>query len=74
VYLKKYADQFRLIHIKDAKEIGASGEMDFKAIFNQMNASKVTDWFVEIEQYTTNDPVASAQQSFDYLNKADYVR
>lgn len=74
VYLKKYADQFRLIHIKDAKEIGASGEMDFKAIFNQMNANKVTDWFVEIEQYTTNDPVASAQQSFDYLNKAEYVK
>jgi sugar phosphate isomerase/epimerase len=74
VYLKKYADQIRLIHIKDAKEIGASGTMDFKAIFDQMNANKVTDWFVEIEQYTNNDPVASAQQSFDFLNKAGYVK
>lgn len=73
-YLKKYADQIRLIHIKDAKEIGASGKMDFKAIFDQMNANKVKDWYVEIEEYTNNDAVASAQQSFDFLNKAEFVK
>lgn len=73
-YLRKYPDRFRLIHIKDAKEIGASGKMDFKAIFNQMKVNKVKDWYVEIEEYTNNDPVASARQSFDFLNKARYVR
>jgi sugar phosphate isomerase/epimerase len=73
-YLKKYPKQFKLTHIKDAKEIGASGKMDFKAIFKQMKANKVTDWFVEIEEYTNNDAVASAQQSFDFLNKAGYVK
>lgn len=73
-YLKKYPKQFKLTHIKDAKEIGASGKMDFKAIFKQMNANKVTDWFVEIEEYTNNDAVASAQQSFDFLNRARYVK
>jgi len=73
-YLKKYADQIRLTHIKDAKEIGASGKMDFKAIFDQMNANKVKDWYVEIEEYTNNDAVASAQQSFDFLNKAEFVK
>ncbi|MCX6225642.1 MAG: sugar phosphate isomerase/epimerase [Bacteroidia bacterium] len=72
-YLKKYPGQFRLTHIKDAKEIGASGKMNFKAIFDQMNANHVKDWYVEIEEYTNNDPVASAQQSFDFLNKAGYV-
>jgi sugar phosphate isomerase/epimerase len=73
-YLGKFPEQIRLIHIKDAKEIGASGTMDFKAIFKQMNANKVTDWFVEIEQYTNNDPVASAKQSYDFLNNANYVK
>jgi len=73
-YLKKYAVQIRLTHIKDAKEIGASGKMDFKAIFDQMNANKVKDWYVEIEEYTNNDAVASAQQSFDFLNKAEFVK
>lgn len=73
-YLKKYPNQFKLTHIKDAKEIGASGKMDFESIFKQMNTNKVKDWFVEIEEYTNNDAVASAQQSFDFLKKAKYVK
>ncbi len=73
-YLKKYAGQFRLTHIKDEKEIGASGKMDFKSIFEQMKADGIKDWYVEIEEYTNGDAVASAQQSFDYLNKAAYVK
>jgi sugar phosphate isomerase/epimerase len=73
-YLKKYPKQFKLTHIKDAKEIGASGKMDFEAIFKQMNANKIKDWYVEIEEYTNNDAVDSAKQSFDYLNKANYVK
>ena len=48
--------------------------MDFKAIFDQMNANDVKDWFVEIEEYTNNDAVASARQSFDFLNSAPYVK
>lgn len=73
-YLKKYPKQIKLTHIKDEKEIGASGEMDFKGIFKQMNANKMKDWYVEIERYTNNDPLASAIQSFDYLDKAKYVK
>ena len=37
-------------------------------------ANNIKDWYVEVEQYTQNDPVASVQQSYDYLNKADYVK
>jgi sugar phosphate isomerase/epimerase len=73
-YLKSRPGQFKLIHIKDEKEIGASGEIDFKPIFEQMYANNVKDWFVEVEQYTDNDPVTSVKQSFDFLNKADYVK
>ena len=73
-YLKKYAGQFKALHIKDEKEIGASGKMDFKSIFDQMYANNIKDWYVEIEEYTNNDPLASCQQSYDFLNKADYVK
>jgi len=73
-YLKKYSDRFLLTHIKDEKEIGASGKMNFEPIFNQMKAGKVRNWFVEIEQYTKGDPVGSAKESFEYLNKASYVK
>lgn len=72
-YLKDRPSQFKTIHIKDEKEIGASGEIDFKPIFEQMKANNVKDWYVEVEQYTNNDPVASVQESFDFLNNADYV-
>ncbi|MDR2139538.1 MAG: sugar phosphate isomerase/epimerase [Tannerella sp.] len=73
-YLTDRPDQFKAIHIKDEKEIGTSGKMDFKPIFDRMYANNIKDWYVEVEQYTNNDPVASVQQSFDYLNKADYVK
>ncbi|MDR1602642.1 MAG: sugar phosphate isomerase/epimerase [Tannerella sp.] len=73
-YLKNRPRQFKTLHIKDEKEIGASGQIDFKPIFDQMTANKVKDWYVEVEEYTDNDPVASVQQSFDYLNKAEYVK
>ena len=72
-YLKKYADQIQVVHIKDAKEIGASGEIDFKPIFDQMNTNGIKDWYVEVERYTNNNSKESVQQSFDFLNKAPYV-
>ena len=73
-YLKNHADQIKTVHIKDEKEIGASGRMDFEAIFNQMNANGVKDWYVEVEKYTNNDAPASVKESFDYLAKANYVK
>ncbi len=72
-YLKNYAGQIKTVHIKDEKEIGVSGKIDFKPIFEQMKANNIKDWYVEVEEYTNNDPVASVQASYDYLAKADYV-
>ncbi|GHT31016.1 sugar phosphate isomerase [Bacteroidia bacterium] len=72
-YLKNRPSQFKAIHIKDEKEIGASGKIDFKPIFDQMKANNIKDWYVEVEQYTNNNPVASVQESYDFLAKADYV-
>jgi sugar phosphate isomerase/epimerase len=71
--MKTHPNRFKCIHIKDEKEIGASGKMDFQAIFDQMKINKIKDWYVEVEQYTNNDPVASVQQSYDFLASAPYV-
>ena len=73
-YMKKYASQIKVLHIKDEKEIGASGKMDFKPIFEQAYANKIEDWYVEVEQYTNNNPVESVQQSYTFLYNADYVK
>jgi sugar phosphate isomerase/epimerase len=72
-YLKDYANRFKCVHIKDEKEIGASGKMDFQPIFEQMKANNIKDWYVEVEQYTNNNPVESVTQSYDFLAKAPYV-
>ena len=72
-YLKDRPSQFRVIHIKDEKEIGASGQINFQPIFDQMKANNIKDWYVEVEDYTTFDPIASVKQSYDYLAAADYV-
>lgn len=72
-YLKNRPSQFKTVHIKDEKEIGVSGKMNFQPIFEQMKANNIKDWYVEVEQYTNNDPVASVKESYDYLNKAAYV-
>lgn len=73
-YLKNYADQIKLVHLQDEKEIGASGTMNFHAIFDQMYANNIQDWYVEVEKYTNNDPVASVQQSFDFLMQSPFVK
>lgn len=72
-YLKNYASQIKTVHIKDEKEIGASGMMNFQPIFDQMKVNNVKDWYVEVEQYTNNNPVESVKESYEFLNKADYV-
>lgn len=73
-YLINYPDQMMLTHIKDEKEIGESGMMDFEAIFNQMKKNKITDWYVEVERYSNDDDLASVRESFEYLNNAAYVK
>jgi sugar phosphate isomerase/epimerase len=72
-YLNKYAGRFPLLHIKDEEEIGASGTMDFKLIFEAAYAQGMKDFYVEVEKYNF-EPIESVQKSFEYLNNASYVK
>ncbi|MDR2653361.1 MAG: sugar phosphate isomerase/epimerase [Prevotellaceae bacterium] len=72
-YLKKYPKRIQVLHIKDEEEIGASGTMNFKAIFDQAYANGVKDWYVEVERYI-HTPQEDVKRSYDFLNKADYVK
>ncbi len=73
-YIKKYSHRFPLLHIKDEKELGVSGKMKFEPIFAAAYNEGLKEYYVEIEQYTNNDPIASVKQSFDYLVQADFVK
>jgi len=72
-YMKKYPQRIRVLHIKDEKAIGASGTMDFEAIFNQAYANNIKDWYVEVERYD-GTPQEDVKKSFDFLNAASFVR
>jgi sugar phosphate isomerase/epimerase len=71
-YFNKYPGRFELWHIKDEKEIGASGMMDFKSIWAAKEVSGMKYGIVEVERYDF-DQFTSCQKSIEFLNAADYV-
>jgi sugar phosphate isomerase/epimerase len=71
-YFKKYPGRFELWHIKDEKEIGASGKMDFASIWAARKISGMKYGIVEVERYNF-DEFTSYQKSIDFLNSTKYV-
>lgn len=72
-YMNKYPDRFPVLHIKDEKEIGESGQMDFKPIYETAYKNGLKDSFVEVERYNF-EPIVSVQKSYDFLKAAPYVK
>jgi sugar phosphate isomerase/epimerase len=71
-YFNKYPGRFELWHIKDKEELGASGMMDFAAIWAGSEKSGLKYGIVEVEEYNF-DQFKSIEMSLDFLNNADYV-
>lgn len=74
-YFHKYPNRFKLLHIKDNKELGQSGMVGFDAIFKSENTDKagVEYLVVEVEKYNFT-PVESVKMSYDYLQGLDGVK
>lgn len=72
-YFNKYPGRFELWHIKDEKEIGASGKMDFASIWAAAKKSGMKYGVVEVEQYNF-DQFTSCKKSLEFLNAAKYVK
>jgi len=60
-----------LWHIKDEKELGASGKMDFNTIFASKEKSGMKYGIVEVEKYNF-DPLVSCKKSLEYMNTTNY--
>lgn len=71
-YFNKYPGRFELWHIKDEKEIGASGNIDFESIWAAREKSGLKYGIVEVEQYSF-DTFTSVKKSLEFLNNASYV-
>jgi sugar phosphate isomerase/epimerase len=72
-YFKKYPKRFELWHIKDKKEVGESGMMDFESIFAAKKKAGTKHIIVEVEEYNYT-PLESVQKSLEFLLEADYVK
>ena len=56
-YLQKYPTRFKVLHIKDEYVVGASGKINYEAIFNQFYKNGNEDWFVELEAKMTPEQI-----------------
>lgn len=72
-FINNHAGRFQLLHIKDEKELGESGEIDYQPIFEAAYRQGLDYYFVEVERYNF-EPLESVRQSFHYLNDAPYVK
>jgi len=54
-YLKKYPTRYKALHIKDEYVVGATGKINYEAIFNQFYKNGQQDWFVEMEGKMTKE-------------------
>lgn len=71
-YFAEYPKRFDLWHIKDEKELGESGKMDFAASFAKRKKSGAKYGIVEVERYNF-EPLESCKKSFEYLKTQDYI-
>lgn len=73
-YFKKYPGRFKLLHIKDQKEIGQSGMVGFDAIFKNAGIAGVEHIIVEAEAFDSEDMMEGVAKCADYLLEADFVK
>ncbi|MGC9343703.1 MAG: sugar phosphate isomerase/epimerase family protein [Bacteroidales bacterium] len=72
-YFEKYPGRFWLWHVKDEKEVGASGDIDFERIWAHKETAGVKYYIVEQEEYNY-PPLESVEMSLEYLQNADFVQ
>ena len=73
-YFNKYPGRFKLLHIKDEKELGGGDSvMDFDNLFKNIDKSGVEHIIVEVEHYNF-EPLESVKQSIDYLFNNENVK
>ena len=74
VYFKKYPGRFKMLHIKDYRELGQSGMVGFDAIFNNADVAGLENYIVEIEAFTNGDWKESLKMCADYIINAPFVK
>jgi sugar phosphate isomerase/epimerase len=72
-YFSNYPGRFELWHVKDVKELGESGQLDFRPAFENTELAGMKYYIVEQEAYSTT-PMEGVKVSFDFLNSQEYTK
>ncbi|MDX9880756.1 MAG: TIM barrel protein [Prolixibacteraceae bacterium] len=72
-YFNAYPGRFTLYHVKDEKELGESGKMNFEPAFKMAKKAGMKHYIVEVERYNF-DPIVSVQKSIEFLMNQKYVK
>lgn len=72
-YMVKYPGRFELWHVKDDKEIGASGTMDFETIYSKSAEAGMKYAIIEQEAFTESS-FPGIRQSCDFIQNAPYIK
>ena len=72
-YMRKYAKQIKVLHIKDETAIGTQNTVNYKAVFDQAYANGIKDWYVEVERYD-GTPQEDVKKSADFLLSSSFVK
>jgi sugar phosphate isomerase/epimerase len=72
-YFEKYSGRFTSFHLKDAKELGESGDMDFAALTDMADLAGVKYHVVEVERYNF-DPLVSVEKSLEHLREIGFAK
>jgi sugar phosphate isomerase/epimerase len=72
-YFEKYPGRFTSFHIKDEKELGESGEMDFVSLLAMADKAGAKYHVVEVERYSF-EPLESVEKSLEFLREIKFVK
>lgn len=72
-YFEEYPGRFVSFHIKDEKELGESGEIDFMPVLEKADQAGVKYHVVEVEKYSY-EPIVSVEKSLEYLKEIGFAK
>jgi len=72
-YFEAYPGRFVSFHIKDEKELGESGEIDFMPVLEKADQAGAKYHVVEVERYSF-EPIVSVEKSLEYLKEIGFVK
>ena len=73
-YFNKYPGRWKLLHIKDKREIGQSGMVGFDAIFNNYETAGMVDYVIEVEGCRNEKALDGLRVSAEYIQSSPFIK